>query len=284
MRKPDLKALCRVAADASQSVQRRVKAVEALRHVPFDSTHREEILPAFIGIIDGASPVPLVAAALKAGFNYWWQGDRVQLRRLVKPHFRSPSADVAHAARQVFIHLMEPQPHDLPSWNRRGRPQARRGTDAEFLQRAIDLAVENVETGRGGPFGAVITHKGRVIAEGTNLVTLSNDPSNHAEVLAIREAAFRLQRVHLEDCVIYSSCEPCPMCLGAIHWARIGKLYFAATREDAAAAGFDDSFIYDQVPLAPAARSIPATRKLTRAGASPLQSWTSTPERIEYYP
>lgn len=282
MRRPNVQALCQVAADASQTGQRRVKAVEALRSVDFGAPHREQILPTFIGIIDSAAPASLVIAALKAGANYWWQGDQAQLRRIVQQHFRSPSADVAHAARQAFIQMMEPQPHDLPDWHRRKLPKARRGTDTEFLQRAIDLAVENVESGRGGPFGAVIAHKGRIIAEGANLVTLSNDPSNHAEVLAIREAAFRLQRVHLEDCVIYSSCEPCPLCLGAIHWAHLGRLYFAATREDAAAAGFDDSFIYDQVPLAPAARSIPATRKLASEGVAPLTEWVSTKMRIDY--
>lgn len=146
---------------------------------------------------------------------------------------------------------------DVADWV---KPKPRRGNDSSFLQRAIDLAVENVKSGRGGPFGAVIVCRGRIVAEGTNLVTAINDPTAHAEVMAIRAACGLQERLHLEDCVIYSSCEPCPMCLGAIHSAKLAGLYFAATRDDAAAAGFDDSFIYDQLPLKPAARSIPAKR------------------------
>lgn len=180
MKRPNVQALCRIAADASLPAQRRVKAVEALCYVDYDAPYREQILPTFIAIIDSLAPAPLVVAALRAGSNYWWQGDRAPLRRVVQQHFRSPSADVAQAARQAFIQTMEPPPHDLPYWSRLNQPKARRETDAAFLQRAIDLARENVESGRGGPFGAVITHKGKIIAEGTNLVTLSNDPSNHA--------------------------------------------------------------------------------------------------------
>lgn len=168
-----------------------------------------------------------------------------------------------------------------PRW-KQPRQTLRGKTHRDYLARAIELAVENVTSGRGGPFGAVIVRHGRVIAEGANLVTTINDPSAHAEVMAIRAACGLSSRLHLEDCVIYSSCEPCPMCLGAIHWARIGSLYFAATREDAAAAGFDDSFIYDQVPLAPAARSIPARRLLAREGLAPLKAWTADPKRIVY--
>lgn len=140
------------------------------------------------------------------------------------------------------------------------RPKAHRGTHETFLQRAIDLAVENVRSGRGGPFGAVVARKGRILSEGTNLVTLVNDSTAHAEVLAIRAACFYRKSLWLEDCILYSSCEPCPMCLGAIQEAGLAGLYYAATREDAAAAGFDDSFIYDQLPLAPSKRSIPARR------------------------
>ncbi len=146
---------------------------------------------------------------------------------------------------------------DVANWV---KPKPRRGNHATFLQWAIDLAVENVKSGRGGPFGAVIVRNGRIVAEGTNLVTAINDPTAHAEVMAIRAACGLQERLHLEDCIIYSSCEPCPMCLGAIHSAKLAGLYFAATRDDAAAAGFDDSFIYDQLPLKPAARSIPAKR------------------------
>ena len=198
------------------------------------------------------------------------------LRRLTKD--KEPV--VAGAARSGLVQFIDPLTCQLPDW--RKPPKALRGTHATFLQRAIDLAVENVQSGRGGPFGAVVVRKGRIVAEGVNLVTAVNDPTAHAEVIAIRAACDLLNQLHLSDCVIYASCEPCPMCLGAIHWSRLGQLYFAATREDAAAAGFDDSFIYDQIPLAPAARSIPAKRSLAKEGKSPLDAWRADPERIEY--
>lgn len=168
-----------------------------------------------------------------------------------------------------------------PRWKRPTRV-LRGATHREYLTRAIELAVANVSSGRGGPFGAVIVRDGRVIAEGTNLVTAINDPSAHAEVLAIRAACGLTRRLHLDDCAIYSSCEPCPMCLGAIHWARLGALYFSATREDAAAAGFDDSLIYEQTPLAPAARSIPARRMLAAEGRAPLEAWLADETGIRY--
>lgn len=168
-----------------------------------------------------------------------------------------------------------------PYWKRPGKT-LRGGTHRTFLGRAIELAVENVTSGRGGPFGALIVRKDRVIAEGTNLVTAIHDPSAHAEVMAIRAACGLTGRLHLEDCVIYSSCEPCPMCLGAIQWARLGGLYFAATREDAAEAGFDDSFIYGQIPLAPPARSIPARRLLSREGRAPLEAWMADAQGTRY--
>ncbi len=198
------------------------------------------------------------------------------LRRLTKD--KEPA--IARAARSTLVNFVDPVRCDLPVW--RKPPKALRGTYATFLQRAINLAVENVQSGRGGPFGAVVVRKGRIIAEGVNLVTAVNDPTAHAEVIAIRAACDLLNQLHLGDCAIYSSCEPCPMCLGAIHWSRLGQLYFAATREDAAAAGFDDSFIYDQVPLAPAARSIPAKRQLAREGKWPLDAWLADLERLEY--
>ncbi|MBI4889296.1 MAG: nucleoside deaminase, partial [Acidobacteria bacterium] len=113
----------------------------------------------------------------------------------------------------------------------------------EFLRRAISLAAENVELGRGGPFGAVIVMDGEVVAEGANHVTAQNDPTAHAEVEAIREACRRLGRHDLRGGVIYASCEPCPMCLSAIYWARLDSLYYAASKDDASAAGFDDSFL-----------------------------------------
>ena len=115
----------------------------------------------------------------------------------------------------------------------------------QFLQQAIDLAVENVKVGQGGPFGAVIVKNNTVIATGVNQVTPLLDPTAHAEIQAIRAACQLLGDFQLTDCVLYSSCEPCPMCLGAIYWARLKAVYFASTRHDAAQAGFDDNFIYD---------------------------------------
>lgn len=116
-----------------------------------------------------------------------------------------------------------------------------------FLHKAIELARINVEKGTGGPFGAIIVKDGEIIADGTNIVTTSNDPTAHAEIVAIRRACNKLQTFQLTGYTIYSSCEPCPMCLGALYWARPAALYFAATREDAASAGFDDSFIYQEI-------------------------------------
>jgi len=120
--------------------------------------------------------------------------------------------------------------------------------DIYFLKLAIELAKENVKNG-GGPFGAVIVKDGQIIAKGTNRVTSHNDPTAHAEIVAIRQACEKLNDFQLTDCIIYSSCEPCPMCLGAIYWARPKKLVFAADKFDAANAGFDDSMIYDEIQL-----------------------------------
>src|SRR5581483_864719 len=128
-----------------------------------------------------------------------------------------------------------------------------------FLEQAIDLAVENVRRG-GGPFAALVVKDGIVIATGVNQVTRANDPTAHAEIVAIREACRVLGDFQLTGCDLYSSCEPCPMCLGAIYWARPARLYFAATHEDAAAAGFDDAFIYEQLAVPRAERSIPMVR------------------------
>lgn len=128
-------------------------------------------------------------------------------------------------------------------------------THQELMRRAIQLAVDNVKNG-GGPFGAVIARNGEIIAEGVNRVTPNHDPTAHAEVQAIRAAAARLENFDLAGCSIYSSCEPCPMCLGAIYWAHLDHLYFAATKTDAARAGFDDAFIYDELPLPPSSSII----------------------------
>src|SRR5579863_3535871 len=118
-----------------------------------------------------------------------------------------------------------------------------------FMARAIQLSIDSVRAGEGGPFGAVIVREGKIIAEGVNRVTSSNDPTAHAEVLAIRQACEALGVFELKDCELYTSCEPCPMCLGAIYWARLSQIYFANTAEDAAKIGFDDSFIYNELKL-----------------------------------
>ena len=151
-----------------------------------------------------------------------------------------------------------------------------------FMQEAIRQAVENVRSGRGGPFGAVVVKDGRVIAHGTNLVTSANDPTAHAEVSAIREACRALGTFQLAGCEIYTSCEPCPMCLGAIYWARPDRVYFAATASDATEAGFDDSFIYEELKVKQRERKIPFEPMMREAGAEPFREWTMKADRIKY--
>src|SRR6202046_5372866 len=126
-----------------------------------------------------------------------------------------------------------------------------------FMARALALSLENVRSGRGGPFGAVIVGGGKIMAEGVNSVTATNDPTAHAEMVAIREACRKLQSFELPECEIYTSCEPCPMCLGAIYWARPARVYFASTAADAAKAGFDDSLIYQEIQRPHLHRQIP---------------------------
>lgn len=152
----------------------------------------------------------------------------------------------------------------------------------EFMQRAIELAVENVRSGRGGPFGAVVVKDGRIIAEGTNLVTSTNDPTAHAEVVAIRAACAALKSFQLEGCEIYSSCEPCPMCLGAIFWARPARVFYGCTAADAAAAGFDDSFIYQQTSLPPDQRRIPMISLMREEAQAAFRAWEEKPDKIPY--
>ncbi|MCK9618347.1 MAG: nucleoside deaminase [Lentimicrobiaceae bacterium] len=129
--------------------------------------------------------------------------------------------------------------------------------DQEFLSQAIAIAIDNIRQGKGGPFGAVIVKDGKIIATGANYVTTQNDPTAHAEITAIRNACKALGSYQLTDCIIYSSCEPCPMCLGAIYWARPAKIVYASTRWDAANAGFDDSLIYNEINIPIAKRKIP---------------------------
>jgi guanine deaminase len=151
-----------------------------------------------------------------------------------------------------------------------------------FMQHAIALATENVLSGRGGPFGAVIVRDGEVLAAGVNLVTASNDPTAHAEVVAIRNACKHLNSFTLQGCEIYTSCEPCPMCLAAIYWARLGTIYYGSTAQEAAAAGFDDAFLYAEVALPPDQRSIPTINLLRDQAISSFNAWRESAGRIEY--
>jgi len=150
------------------------------------------------------------------------------------------------------------------------------------MERAIALAAQNARSGAGGPFGAVIVRRGRLLAEGVNSVTHTNDPTAHAEIVAIREACRKSGHFELTDCELYTSCEPCPMCLGAIYWARLGRIYYACDRADAAAAGFDDSFIYDEIGFPLGGRSIPARQLLRRQGQAAFRAWAETPDKIPY--
>lgn len=150
------------------------------------------------------------------------------------------------------------------------------------LQRAVELAGHGMSIGDGGPFGAVVVRSGQVVAEGWNRVLATNDPTAHAEVVAIRAACAALGTFQLTDSVVYTSCEPCPMCLGALYWARPCAVYFAATRDDAAAAGFDDSFIYDEIALAPDARSLSFRRLPVDGCAEVFIDWTAKADRTPY--
>ncbi len=151
-----------------------------------------------------------------------------------------------------------------------------------FMQRAIQLAVENVRSGKGGPFAAVIVRDGEIIGEGANSVTTNNDPTAHGEVNAIRNACRALNTFALRGCEIYTSCEPCPMCLAAIYWARIDAIYFGSDCNDAARAGFDDSFFYEEIKLHRDARSVPLKQILSSEAWESFQLWIDTPEKTEY--
>ncbi len=151
-----------------------------------------------------------------------------------------------------------------------------------YLQQAIDQALRNVETGQGGPYGAVIVRNGEVIAASGNRVTVDLDPTAHAEIIAIRLACQALQDFQLKDSVLYTSCEPCPMCLGAIYWARLQTVYFACNRHDAAAAGFDDSFIYDELAIAPAERRIAMLHLDLPDACRPFAAWAEKNDKVCY--
>lgn len=149
------------------------------------------------------------------------------------------------------------------------------------MREAIALSEQSMRGG-GGPFGAVIVKEGRIIARGTNSVTLLNDPTAHAEVSAIRAACAGAGVFKLDGCEIYTSCEPCPMCLGAIYWAGIERIYYGNTRQDAARIGFGDSFIYDEIALAPQQRRIPAVNMLRREASAGFDMWRQKEDKVEY--
>lgn len=151
-----------------------------------------------------------------------------------------------------------------------------------FMQEAIRLSEDGMRANRGGPFGCVIVRRGQIVARGNNRVTSTNDPTAHAEVTAIREACRELGTFQLDDCELYTSCEPCPMCLAAIYWARIPSVFYANTRADAAAIGFDDDFIYRQLALPPDQRAV-RMQPLLRDAAQPVfQAWTTKTDKIAY--
>jgi guanine deaminase len=151
-----------------------------------------------------------------------------------------------------------------------------------FMERAIKLSIENVKAGLGGPFGTVIVRAGEIVAEAANRVTSTNDPTAHAEVLAIRQACAKLGVFELAHCELYTSCEPCPMCLGAIYWARIPRFYFGNSAAAAAKIGFDDSFIYDELKLPPAQRRVTAVQIMGAEALAGFRAWAEKPDKIEY--
>ncbi|WP_409304144.1 nucleoside deaminase [Peribacillus sp. SCS-155] len=154
--------------------------------------------------------------------------------------------------------------------------------ESKFMEMAIEAALDNVETSHGGPFGAVVVKDGTIIAYGRNEVTAANDPTAHAEVQAIREACQKLNTFQLTDCEIYTSCEPCPMCIGAIYWARPKAVYYACTKEEAGHIGFDDDFIYKELSLPMERRSIKMEQLLLKDCDMPFRVWGQTLTKVEY--
>lgn len=154
-------------------------------------------------------------------------------------------------------------------------------TKEELMRKAIELSIKSVRNG-GGPFGAVIAREGEIIAEGSNGVTIYNDPTAHAEVTAIRKACEKLGTFDLKGCEIYTSCEPCPMCLGAIYWAHLDKIYYANDRKDAADIGFDDDFIYQEIEVKPQYRKKPSEILMREEGLEAFRIWNKKTDKIEY--
>ena len=152
----------------------------------------------------------------------------------------------------------------------------------EFLRRAIVLAIQNVKINAGGPFAAVIVRDGKIVGEGVNTVTSANDPTAHGEVNAIRAACKTLRRFSLAGCELYTSCQPCPMCLAACYWARLDAIYYGASAADAARAGFDDAFLYDEFRKDQSERTLPATQLLGNEAWASFQAWIASSSKIEY--
>ncbi len=152
----------------------------------------------------------------------------------------------------------------------------------EFMERAIELSKEGMQNAKGGPFGCVIVKDGKIIAEGSNSVTSMNDPTAHAEVVAIRNACKKLEAFQLDGCILYTSCEPCPMCLGAIYWARPDKVFYANTRQDAAEIGFDDDFIYKEIPMNDQQRQIPFVHLKSESALHVFKLWEMKGDKTLY--
>ncbi|HET6244275.1 MAG: nucleoside deaminase [Bacteroidetes bacterium] len=155
-------------------------------------------------------------------------------------------------------------------------------SEEKFMREAIKLSLDNVKSGEGGPFGAVIVKDGKIIARGRNLVSSTNDPTAHAEMVAIREACKNLESFQLEDCDIYTSCEPCPMCLGAIYWARPKAVYYGNTKQDAAEILFDDDFIYNELAIPMDSRKLKFKQLLAEEAIQAFIDWRNNTEKIEY--
>jgi guanine deaminase len=151
-----------------------------------------------------------------------------------------------------------------------------------FMEKAIELSLDNMRSGKGGPFGAIIVKDGKIVGSGTNHVTSENDPTAHAEVVAIRDACRNLGTFQLDGCIIYTSCEPCPMCLGAIYWARPKAIYYANTRVDAANIGFDDDFIYEELKKDLEIRSLPIEQVGRENAIKVFEEWKKKSDKIEY--
>lgn len=154
--------------------------------------------------------------------------------------------------------------------------------DERFLRETIELAIENVRQGQGGPFAALVVREADVLARGTNLVTSANDPTAHAEIVAMRRACEALGSFQLDGCTLYTSCEPCPMCLGAAYWARPARIVYASTRQDAARAGFDDAFIYEELERPPERRRLTMSNLLAEEGRRAFEAWLRYEKRVAY--